>query len=188
MRVVGRLKVFFGNVRSEALEWLRAFLRTIPGEVGCWLRRRLYGFKSGRRTRVLSGVMIYYPSKMVIGSDVGISAYCQFNAGGGIEIGDGVLIGPGSIVWSQNHAYESLDAPIRDQGYTRAKVVIENDVWIGAGSIVLPGVRLAQGTVVAAGSVVTKSSESYTVIAGVPARVLRMRHASAGSRDTQVPG
>jgi acetyltransferase-like isoleucine patch superfamily enzyme len=120
-------------------------------------------------------VIIYYPERLVIGSDVGLSPCCQLNAGGGIEIGDDVLIGPGSVIWSQNHRFNHSGTKIREQGYEPAKVVIEDDVWIGAGAIILPGVCLAKGTVVAAGAVVTRSTEPYTLVAGIPARKLRRR-------------
>jgi acetyltransferase-like isoleucine patch superfamily enzyme len=173
-----------GAVRLEAVEWYRAVLRAIPGEIGCRLRRRLYGFRGGIGTRVLSDVIIYYPENLVLGRDVGIAAGCQLNAGGGIEIGDSVLIGPGAIIWSQNHGYESPFIKIKDQGFERARVVIGEDVWIGAGSIVLPGVHLAAGTVVAAGSVVTKSTGANTVVGGVPARVLKHRSPGIGTGES----
>src|SRR5262249_49854320 len=106
--------------------------------------------------------------------------HCQVNARGGIEVGDGVLIGPGAVIWSQNHVTDSPHKAIKDQGYEFSRVLIEDDVWIGAGAIVLPGVRLARGTVVAAGAVVAKSTEHYTVVAGVPARVVKRRSSQAG--------
>jgi acetyltransferase-like isoleucine patch superfamily enzyme len=161
--------------RREAAEWGRALLRSVPGEIGCALRRRLYGFRAGEASRVLSDVVIYYPENLTIGRRAGISCHCQFNAGGGIEIGDDVLIGPGALIWSQNHRYSDHGVPINSQGYDRSAVRIEDDVWIGAGSIILPGVCLGRGTVVAAGSVVTESTVPYTIVAGAPARVLKRR-------------
>ena len=79
------------------------------------------------------------------------------------------MVGPGVMIWSLNHQYKSRGLPIRSQGYCQKPVRIEDDVWIGAAAIVLPGVSLAQGTVVAAGAIVTKSTEPYSVVAGVPA-------------------
>jgi acetyltransferase-like isoleucine patch superfamily enzyme len=162
-------------IRSEAVLWFRSMLRSIPGEVGCWFRKRFYGFHSGARTRVLTSVIIHYPEGLLIGNDVGIADGCQLNAAGGIEIGDAVFIGPSVIIWSQNHAYERCDLRIMDQGYERSKVTIEDDVWIGAGAIILPGVRLSRGTVVAAGAVVTRTTDAYAIVGGVPARPLGSR-------------
>jgi acetyltransferase-like isoleucine patch superfamily enzyme len=135
-------------------------------------------------------VFIHYPDRLVIGNDVGISDGCQLNAGGQIEIGDGVLIGPCALIWSQNHGYEERDLPIREQGYKWNKVTIEDDVWIGAGAIILPGVCLSRGTVVAAGAVVTRSTECYSIVAGVPAKPLGVRRSRSRCSETseKLPG
>jgi maltose O-acetyltransferase len=180
-RVCGRFGEISAWWRREIAEWFRALLRAIPGETGCWIRNKLYGYAAGRGVRVLSQVIVYYPKRLTLGAHVGIAAYCQINAAGGVEIGDDVLIGPGTMIWSQGHIYASLDSPIRCQGYSREKVVVENDVWIGAGAIILPGVRVAQGTVVAAGAVVTKSTEPFTVMAGVPAQMIARRGEEANA-------
>ncbi len=159
----------------ETVEWFRAFLRCIPGETGCVVRNRLYGFQCARGVRVLSHVVIYYPGRLSIGSNSGIAAYCQLHAGGGITIGANVLIGPSVMIWSQSHNWRSAATPIRNQGWKRECVTIEDDVWIGAGAIVLPGVQLARGSVIAAGAVVTESTKPYSVVAGIPARQIAER-------------
>lgn len=161
-------------VRREFLEWWRAFLRSVPGELGCGMRRVAYGLTAGPGVRILQHVVIYYPERLRLGKSVGISAGCQLNAGGGIEIGDDVLIGPGCYLWSQGHCFDG-EQPIREQGYEQQKVTIGNDVWLGAGVIVLPGVTIADGTVVAAGAVVSRDTEAYSLVAGVPARKIRSR-------------
>jgi acetyltransferase-like isoleucine patch superfamily enzyme len=164
-----------GFWKNEAVEWYRAFLRAIPGEAGCALRNSLYGFHSSSCVRVLTHVIIYYPGRLRVGKNTGIAAYCQFHAGAGIDIGCDVLIGPGVMVWSQSHVCDNGTVLIRNQGWKRERVSIEDDVWIGAGAIILPGVRLARGTVVAAGAVVTESTEPYSVVAGVPAQQIKLR-------------
>lgn len=170
------------RLRREIRDWWRALLRAIPGEIGCAVRRRLYGFQAaGPGTRVLAGVIVFSPEKMRIGADVGISSGCQFNANGGITLGNHVRIGPATIIWSQNHEFHASDVPIALQGYERAPVIVEDDVWIAAGCIILPGVTLARGTVVAAGAVVTKSTEPNAIVAGVPARQVGQRGAARPS-------
>jgi maltose O-acetyltransferase len=72
-------------------------------------------------------------------------------------------------IYSQNHNWRDRGAHIADQGKTRAKVVIEDDVWLCAGSVVLPGVKVRKGTVVAAGAVVTRDTEPYSIVGGIPA-------------------
>lgn len=168
------MKRWLRSIKRECLEWWRAILRAVPGEIGCYLRRAGYGFATGPNSRVLQHVMIYYPERLRLGSDVGIAAGCQINAAGGIDIGDDVLIGPGCHIWSQNHRIEGRRV-IREQAYERKRVVLGRDVWLGAGTIVLPGVTIAEGTVVAAGAVVTKDTEPYSLVAGVPARKIRSR-------------
>ncbi len=170
------------KLKTEFIEWCRALLRSVPGEVGCALRNRLYGYNCSPDVRVLSNVIIYYPSRLTIGRGTGIACSCQLNAGGELHIGEDVLIGPGTMIWTQNHVYRSGDSPIRFQGTERAKVTIEDDVWIGAGAIIVPGVTVSQGTVVAAGAVVTKTTEPYSVVAGSPAREIGQRTVSQAVR------
>lgn len=94
---------------------------------------------------------------------------------GGISIGRDVIIGPGVRIFSENHNYEFLDRPIRSQGETRLGVTIADDCWIGASAVIVDGVSIGTGCVIAAGAVVTKDIPPFSVAAGVPARVLRSR-------------
>jgi len=171
--------------KNESVEWYRALLRSIPGEVGCFLRNRLYGFRSSSGVRVLSHVVIYYPERLKIGGNSGIAAYCQLHAGGGIEIGRDVLIGPGVTIWSQSHNWKCAPTPIRNQGWKRQCVTIEDDVWIGAGAIILPGVQLARGSVIAAGAVVTQSTKPYSAVAGIPAHPIAERRPSGDAATSE---
>lgn len=161
--------------RIEIQEWFQAGLIRIPGLIGCWFRAKLYGYSSGQRTHVWDDVIIYHPRKLRLGTNVQIVRGCQINAGGEIEIGDNVLIGPGVFIWSQNHTFSRTDIPVCDQGYDFLPVKIEEDVWIGARAIILPGVCIRRGCVIAAGSVVTHSTEPNTLYAGVPARAIKKR-------------
>ena len=113
------------SVFRELVEWYRALLSCIPGETGCTLRNRLYGFHGGPRVRVLPHVLIYHPSKLVIGARTGIAAHCQMNAGGEIDIGSDVLIGPNVMIWSQNHVYESRSIPINFRAIAAPKLSLK---------------------------------------------------------------
>ncbi len=92
----------------------------------------LWFVAGGRWHRVLSRVTIYYPGNLVMGANVGIASNAQLNAGGGIVIEDNVLVGPGAIIWSQNHKFSSTDLPIAEQGYEKAKVTLEKNSWVGS--------------------------------------------------------
>jgi len=169
---------FFSALRFECLEWYRAFLAAIPGEAGCKVRNGLYGYSAQRGCRVLRGVTIYFPERLKLGRNVGISPQTQFNAAGGIEIGDDTLIGPGCTFWSVNHRFQDGRVPIRLQGYDAQPIVVGRDCWIAARAIVLPGVHIGDGSIVAAGAVVNRTCEPGSILAGVPAKVIGRRDAS----------
>jgi acetyltransferase-like isoleucine patch superfamily enzyme len=160
---------------AEFAEYYRALLQLIPGRSGNWLRRLLYGYRSAASARVLDNVCIYYPERLDLGERSAISAGSQLNAGGGIQIDDDVLIGPGCVIWSQNHLFRDPTRIISEQGYERKAVRIESDVWLAARVIVLPGVHVRRGTVAAAGAVITKSTEPFSIVAGVPAKTIGFR-------------
>lgn len=95
---------------------------------------------------------------------------------GPLTIGNEVMIGPELMTYTDNHIYVRTDVTIRSQGHSDQKpIIIEDDVWIGARVTILPGVTIRKGTVVAAGSVVTKTLEGNSVIGGVPAKLIKKR-------------
>ena len=105
-----------------------------------------------------------------VGRRVFINCGCQFQDQGGIWIGDDVLIGPQTVIATLNHEQDP-----EDRASMWAKPVrIGNKVWIGAHVTILPGVTIGEGAIVAAGAVVTKDVPSGVVVAGVPAKVIKM--------------
>lgn len=110
-----------------------------------------------------------------VGDRTGVGPYCYFGCSGGIEVGDDVLMGPGVMLFSEDHEFESTCLPIKNQGVTWKPIVIEDDCWLGGGVRVTGGVRIGRGSVVGAGSVVTRDLPPWSVSAGMPARVLRLR-------------
>lgn len=118
-----------------------------------------------------------YGGSIVIGADCTINPFCVLQGNGGITIGDSVLIAAHVQIFSANHVFDKPDARIRTQGERAAAVTIGNDVWLGAGAIILAGVTIGDGAVVAAGSVVNADVPPFTVAAGVPARVVKQRRA-----------
>lgn len=104
-------------------------------------------------------------------SGLGINSLVQ----SGVTIKDYVMMGPNVSIYTKNHKF-NLDEPMIFQGFDKEKnVTIGNDVWIGANVIILPGVNIGDGAIIGAGSVVTKDVESYTVVAGNPAKIIRRR-------------
>ncbi len=109
------------------------------------------------------------------GRRVFVGPHCTLFGAGGIEIGDDVLLSPHVVITSHQHTFDRVDIPIREQPSQFAPVVVEADVWVGAGAVVLPGVRIGRGAVVGAGAVVTRDVPAGAVCAGVPARLQRCR-------------
>jgi len=110
-----------------------------------------------------------------IGSGASVGAFNVIHGGGGVTIGKDSLLGPFVAIYSENHQFQDPDIPIRSQGNVRQPVQIGNDVWIGAHAVVVAGVSIGDGAVVAAGAVVTKNVPDRTVVAGVPAKVIGSR-------------
>ena len=112
----------------------------------------------------------FFAGPLQIGNQVSFNNNCHINGGGAsLSIGNDCLFGPNVVIRASGHNYNLSGTRIRHQGHHRAGVVIEDDVWVGANAVVLPGVRLHQGAVVGAGAVVTHDVPEYTVVAGVPA-------------------
>ena len=112
---------------------------------------------------------------LVVGDHSNIGPGCYVGCSGEVRIGSHVLMGAGVSMHAENHNMERVDVPIDAQGVTREDIAIEDDCWLGGGCIILAGVRIGRGAVVAAGSVVTRDVPPYAVVAGVPARVVRTR-------------
>jgi len=108
-----------------------------------------------------------------IGKNCLISEFNVLRGQGGITIGDNVYTAPLVQMAAVNHVYDDPNVPIIKQGITAQGIVIEDDAWIGAGAIILDGVRVGKGAVVAAGAVVTQDVPPYSVVGGVPARVIK---------------
>ena len=114
-------------------------------------------------------------SHIHIGRNVGIGEFAYLGGGGGLEIGDDCIIGQYFSCHPENHHYDSTVLPIRLQGVSRKGIKIGRDCWIGAKVTVLDGVEIGDHCVIAAGAVVTKSMPAYSVIGGVPAKVIKER-------------
>lgn len=122
-----------------------------------------------------TGVLRNVGNSIKIGNNVGINHYCFIGVRGDIEIGNNVIFGPRVNIFSENHIFERLDMPIREQGVKKDKTTIGSDVWIGANVSIMSGVTIGDGCVIAAGAVVTEDIESYSIVGGVPAKLIKKR-------------
>jgi acetyltransferase-like isoleucine patch superfamily enzyme len=114
-------------------------------------------------------------SHITIGNDTGIGEYAYLGGAGGLDIGNECIVGQYFSCHPENHNFESTSKAIKHQGVHRKGIRIGNDCWIGAKVTVLDGVSIGDHSVIAAGSVVTRSFGPYSVIGGVPARLLKSR-------------
>lgn len=108
---------------------------------------------------------------VIIGESTRIGLRCTII--GPITIGNHVILAQNVVLSGLNHKYEDINTPIHQQGVSVQKIYIKDDVWIGANSIVTAGVTVGRHAVIAAGSVVNKNVEAYTVVAGIPAKPIR---------------
>jgi maltose O-acetyltransferase len=134
--------------------------------------------KIGRNTKVHPTVIIRSPKRVMIGE------YCFFNhntiLNGGkdkavLVIGNHVQTGPNVSIYAYNHAFENKIEYFDKQGYVDADVIIKDDVWIGANTVILPGVTIGKGCIIGAGAVVTKDLPEYSICVGNPAKPIKYR-------------
>jgi acetyltransferase-like isoleucine patch superfamily enzyme len=131
-------------------------------------------------------------NNFVLGDDSTIEDFCTINNGvgdvligqrcrigmsnviiGPVTIGNDVILAQNIVMSGLNHGYEDITLPPHNQPVTKKKIVLEDEVWIGANSVVLAGVTIGKHAVVAAGSVVTKSVPPYSVVVGNPAKIIK---------------
>ncbi|MCK6391357.1 MAG: acyltransferase [Azonexus sp.] len=118
-----------------------------------------------------------FGSHFIVGDRTQFNRNALVDGRGSVRIGKDVLVGPGAQLISYQHRFADRDQPINRQGLDLKEIVVEDDVWIGAGAIVLAGVTLGRGSIVGAGAVVTKSCPPFSILGGVPARVIGQRGA-----------
>ncbi len=135
--------------------------------LGWWRAQKL---RFGVDVVICSHVVIRHPELVVIGNNVAINEFVHIWAGGGVQIGDDTMIASHCVITSQTH---SIGVSLYRETLECKRVVIGKNVWIGAGSIILPGMTIGDNSVIGAGSVVTKNVPEGCVVAGVPAQILR---------------
>ena len=159
---------------------------------GTYLHACPNGIEIGPRTIVMHGAVLHVynfrqmpNSGIKIGQDSLIGEYTVIRGQGGVKIGDRVYTSPFTQIIAVNHIFSDPGRPFIEQGITAEGIVIEDDVWLGAGSVITDNVRIGKGAVVAAGAVVTKDVEAHTVVAGVPARLIRKIDGSTSDTESR---
>ena len=129
--------------------------------------------KVGTGVDVQKNCCIFHPENIEIGNNVRIATGALIEAMGKLIIGNNVIFGPDVTIWTANHNYDTPDLLPYDEKVIYRPVKIEDNVWIGGGVIILPGVTIGKNSVIGAGSVVKKSIPSDSVAVGSPCIVMR---------------
>lgn len=155
---------------------------------GVYLHACPNGIEIGENTLVMHGAVLHVynfrelpHAGIKIGRDSLVGEYSVIRGQGGVVIGDRVYTSPFTQIIAVNHVFTDPNRPFVEQGITAEGIVIEDDVWLGAGAVITDGVRVGKGAVVAAGAVVTRDVPPHTVVGGVPAKPIKTIDGSASA-------
>ena len=166
------------GIKSRLSRWHHGFvwwfvnsiIANIPFRKWRVLGLRLFGMKFAGCARFFEGFHVRDPHKIVVGNRVSIGPKVLLDGRRGLTIGNSVVVGYGAIIWTLNHDYNDIHFCVKG-----APVKIEDFAWICSHSIILPGVTVGKGAVVAANAVVTKDVPPFAIVGGVPARIIGHR-------------
>ena len=160
---------------------------------GSYLHACPQGIEIGDGTIVMHGAILHVynfrgmpQSGIKIGRNSLVGEYSVIRGQGGVQIGDRVYKSPFTQIIAVNHVFDDPNKPFVDQGITAEGIIIEDDVWLGAGAVITDGVRVGKGAVVAAGAVVTKDVLPHTVVGGIPAKLIKQIDGSVSKPDRQI--
>ncbi len=185
---------------AELERWIVFLLFNLPGSTGMLARSRFLQSRCkrcGTRIRIDTGVCITGLDNIEIGDNVSIMRNCSVHAdtgklsigsnfsmnanstidanGGEIQIGDNVLVAQNVVLRAADHNFERLDKPAIEQGHKSGRIVVGYDCWIAANVVVTRNVTIREHSIVGAGAVVTKNVEPFSIVGGVPARLIKTR-------------
>lgn len=176
MKSLGKIGAAFGYVMYYF------FARHLPGssvpyslgsgKIRAFCCRRMFA-EMGKNVNIEHGAFFASGKDIKIGDNSALGLDCRVT--GPLDIGTDVMMAPNVSIYTQNHETENIYRPMRFQTAPKKKVTIGNDVWIGANAIILPGVNIGDGAIVAAGAVVTKDVPPLAVVGGNPAKVIKIR-------------
>ena len=178
------LQLFKHLIKPVVFPLLRRFLPV--WDVYATQFRREHFFKQlkacGKNCSVQWPIQVTGRSQVELGDDVSIASYVHMWGEGGIKIGNRVMIASHTAIASLTHDYSQHDM---FNTIVKGKVTIDDDVWIGAHTVIVPGVTIGKGAVIGAGSIVTKDVEPFSIVAGSPAKLLKYRDAQEAVVDSK---
>lgn len=129
----------------------------------------------GDNVAIYPDVYLKNVQELEIGNNVSFQPMVYIEAYGGVRIGNDVSFAEGASVFSVNHGFSDLNIPIKDQPLTSLPIEIESNVWVGSKATILGGTKIYYGTIIAAGAVVNRDTERFATVAGVPAKIVKIR-------------
>jgi len=189
--------IFLFGIYRQAAAVMQHIITTMPGGLGLIVRRFYYSRKfkvCGSNLFIDTDVTFYRPENISVGDNVSIGKYGVFEAAveiiigsgtgistgymnashGPIIIGENCLISRGVQMYAGTRKYANKAVLVKNQGYSSGKVIINNDVWIGANSYIGKDIVIGEGAVIGAGSMVNHDIKPYSVVAGVPAKIIKI--------------
>ena len=202
MRIFNTFIFLLKGVFFELINLIDFFISLTPGFTGILFRKLTFKLKiafSGHNPTIGIGLVIKGGKSIHVGHNISIMRNCSLYAhnnglikmgnnisintntcigaadGGKIIIGDNVLIAQNVVLRASDHEFNRIDLPINKQGHTGGTIIICDDCWIGANVVITRNVTIGKHSIVAAGAVVTKDVDPYSIVAGVPAKFIKKR-------------
>ncbi len=170
------------SILIHALEIYVGFLfRYLPGIEGLFLRGLFYRMifaSCGKNLIIYPNVYIIFSHKISVGQRVAFNVGTYIDGRGELSIGNHVMIGPNCVIATAGHSFNRTDIPMSQQPVEYGKIIIEDDVWLGANVVIKPGVKIGKGCIIAAGAIVVKDLSAYGIYGGVPAKLISQRKIS----------
>jgi len=177
--LVGWIPTIFGN-KLRYFFYKRLF-RSSAGNFTIDTGVTIQGFGNielGENINIMKNSYLYAQDggSLSIGNNFALNTNSQLGASfGKIVIGNNCAIASNCVLRASNHTFDDTNKPFREQGHTYGEIVLEDDVWISANCVVTANTKIGKSSIVGAGSVVTKNVEPYSVMGGVPAKLIRKR-------------
>ncbi len=172
------LSKFLGLIPVKIRHKLFEHFRMTKGIKGIVIRFALLksiAIRCGDNVSIQPGVYLLNPGNISIGNNVSVHPMCYLDAAGEIIIGNDVSIAHGVTVMSTEHNFDDIDKPIKDQGITAQKTIINDNVWIGAKVTILAGIEISSGSIIGANTIITKNVEADSIAVGNPGRIIKKR-------------
>lgn len=173
-KIISRISAWYLEAITGFLWW---FVGIVPSHLFRKFFYKLFGMKMGKGSTIHMMARIYDPRHIEIGQDTIIGEKATLdgrkqlpNSNGGLEIGNHVDIASEVMIWTSQHDVNNPDFSAIEE-----KVTISDYVFIGPRAIILPGINIGKGAIIAAGSIVTKDVEPFSIVAGVPAKEINTR-------------